>query len=155
MDSLREYVLGIVAAALLCGILIRLPQNSGSKDIIRMLCGVFMTIALTLPIVGRKGIRWEFILPEIEQQAQDISAEGTAAAENTRREFIKQRVQAYILSRAEELETEIQAEVTLGENCIPVSVTIAGSISPQNRSRLSQVIASELGIPKEQQEWIG
>ena len=56
---------------------------------------------------------------------------------------------------AEELETEIQAEVTLGENCIPVSVTIAGSISPQNRSRLSQVIASELGIPKEQQEWIG
>ena len=155
MDGLLEYVTRIVAAALLCGIIVSLTKRSSSGNIVRMLCGVFMTILLIQPIAGTNVSVWESILPDITGDAEAVASEGAAAAEDIRREYIKQRVQAYILSRAEELETEIQAEVTLGENCIPVSVTIAGSISPQNRSRLSQVIASELGIPKEQQEWIG
>lgn len=155
MDSLREYVISIVAAAMLSGVLIRLTQNSGAKEIIRMLCGIFMTIVLVQPIVGRKDILWESILPEVNQQAEEISAEGTAAADNIRREFIKQRVETYILSRAETMEADIQASVTLDADCVPASVTITGSISPLNRSKLTQIIASELGIPKERQEWIG
>lgn len=153
MDGLREYVIRVVAAAMFSGILIRLAQNSGSKEIIRMLCGVFMTIVLIQPMTGKK--EWESILPEVDRQAEAISAEGTATADNIRREFIKQRVETYILSRAEAMEADIQARVSLGEDCVPVSVTVMGSISPLNRSRLTQVIASELGIPKEQQEWIG
>ena len=155
MDSLREYVLRMVAASMLSGVLIRLTQNSGSKEIIRMLCGVFMIIVLIQPMIGKKNTLWESVLPEIDEQAEVIAAEGAASADNIRREFIKQRVQTYILSRAEAMETQIQASVTLGEDCIPVSVTIAGRISPLNRSKLTQIIASELGIPKEQQEWIG
>lgn len=155
MDDLREYVIGIVAAAMLSGILIRLTQNSGSKEIVRMLCGVFMTITLIHPFAGRKELLWEPILPEISGLAEDISAEGTAAAENIKREFIKQRVETYILSRAEAMETDLQADVKLGDDCVPVSVRLTGRISPLNRSKLTQIIASELGIPKEQQEWIG
>ena len=53
------------------------------------------------------------------------------------------------------MEADIQANVSLDEDCIPVSVSITGRISPLSRSKLTQMIASELGIPKERQEWIG
>lgn len=155
MGSLREYVMSIVAASLLSGILIRLTRRSGSGEIIRMLCGVFMTIILIRPIAGKKQIAWDAIMPGIGLQAERISAEGTASADKIKRQFIKQRVETYILNRAEAMQADIEAAVSLGEDDIPVSVSISGSISPLNRSRLTQMIALELGIPKEQQEWIG
>ena len=155
MAWLREYLVSIVSASMLSGILIRLTRNSASGEIVRMLCGIFMTIILIQPIVGKKEMIWESELQGFGKQAEAISREGIAEAESIRKEFIKQRVEAYISNRAETIGAEIQASVSLGEDCVPVSVRITGKISPLNRSRLTQVIVSELGIPREQQEWIG
>ena len=152
---LREYLVSVVSASMLSGILIRLTRNSASGEIVRMLCGILITIVLIQPITGKKALLWESALPEFSAQAEDVIAEGTAAADNMRKEFIKQRVQTYILSRAGAMDADIQASVTLGENFVPCHVRITGRISPINRSKLTQLIASELGIPREQQEWIG
>ena len=153
MDGLCRYVICVVAAALLSGILTRLTQRCSSGEIVRMLCGIFMTIVLIQPVIGRKKLILDSELQGLSKQAEAISEEGTAEAESLR--FIKQRVEAYISNRAETIGAEIQASVSLGEDCVPVSVRITGKISPLNRSRLAQVIVSELGIPREQQEWIG
>lgn len=155
MNGLREYVVGVVAAALLCGIITRLTRNNASGEIVKMLCGVFMTIVVIQPIAGKQSRLWEFTLPDVTRQAEAVSMEGAAAADDFRREFIKQSTEAYILSRAETMGAVIQAEVSLDENCVPFGVRIDGRISPSYRSKLTQIIASELGIPKEQQEWIG
>ena len=155
MEGLREYVLRVVAAAVISGVLIRLTKKNGSGEVIRMLCGIFMTIILIHPIAGRKAVFRDVLLPDITGQAASISEEGTAAADNIRREFIKQRVETYILSRAEAMDADIQADISLGEDSVPASVRITGRISPLNRSKLAQMIASDLGIPREQQEWIG
>lgn len=150
-----EYIAQAVAAALLCGIIVSMTKHSSGGSIVRMLCGVFMTIVLIRPLAGTNVSFLESILPDITGDAEAIASEGAAAAEDIRREYIKQRVQAYILSRAKTMEADIQANVSLDEDCVPVSVSIAGRISPLSRSRLTQIIASELGIPKERQEWIG
>ncbi len=150
-----EYIAQAVAAALLCGIIVSMTKHSSGGSIVRMLCGVFMTIVLIQPLAGTNVSFLESILPDITGDAEAVASEGAAAAEDIRREYIKQRVQAYILSRAKTMEADIQANVSLDEDCVPVSVSIAGRISPLSRSRLTQIIASELGIPKERQEWIG
>lgn len=155
MDGLRAYILGIAAASMLCGVLIRLTRNSGSAEIIRMLCGIFLTIVLIQPLTGKKDRLWEATLPDIGEQAEEIIAEGRAAAEDSRKEFIKERLEAYILSRAGTIGADIQAEITLGKDCLPTHIRLTGTISPIYRSKLTQIIASELGIPREQQEWIG
>lgn len=155
MDGLREYLIGVVAAALLSGVITRLSRNRASGEIIRMLCGVFMTIVLIQPIAGKKALLWDYTLPDIARQAEAVSRQGAAAADESRREFIKRRTEAYIINRAATMEAEIQADASLDDNCVPVSVRITGRISPLYRSRLTQIIASELGIPKERQEWIG
>ena len=155
MDGLRAYVLGIVAASMLCGVLIRLTRNSGSAEIIRMLCGIFLTIVLIQPLAGKKTRLWEATLPDVGEEAEAIIAEGRASTEDIRKEFIKERLEAYILSRAEAIGADIQAEITLGKDCVPTRIRVMGSISPIYRSKLTQIITSELGIPREQQEWIG
>ena len=155
MDGLRAYVLGIAAASMLCGVLIRLTRNSGSAEIVRMLCGIFLTIVLIQPLTGKKDRLWEATLPDVGEQAEEIIAEGRSAAEDSRKEFIKERLEAYILSRGGELGADIQADISLGKDCLPTRIRVMGSISPIYRSKLTQIIASELGIPREQQEWIG
>lgn len=155
MDGLRDYVLRIVAAAVVSSVLIRLTKKNGSGEIIRMLCGIFMTVILIQPISGIKPVQWDQMLPEIADQAEYISEEGIAAADSIIREFIKQRAETYILSRPEAMDTNIQADIALSEDSVPASVRITGSISPLNRSKLTQIIASDLGIPREKQEWIG
>ena len=155
MDGLREYVIRVVAAALISGVVIRLTEGIGSGEIIRMLCGLFMTLILLQPIIGRRELQWEFMLPQIRRQAEENVLEGVAAAEKIRQEFIMRQAETYISNRAAEMDTEIQAEIMLGEYSLPESVVLTGAVSPLNKSRLTQIIASELGIPRERQEWIG
>lgn len=155
MDGLREYVIRVVAAALISGVVIRLTEGIGSGEIIRMLCGLFMTLILLQPIIGRRELQWEFMLPQIRRQAEENVLEGVAAAEKIRQEFIMRQAETYISNRAAEMDTEIQAEIMLGEDSLPESVVLTGAVSPLNKSRLTQIIASELGIPRERQEWIG
>ena len=155
MDGLREYVIRVVAAALISGVVIRLTEGIGSGEIIRMLCGLFMTLILLQPIIGRRELQWEFMLPQIRRQAEENGLEGGAAAEKIRQEFIMRQAETYISNRAAEMDTEIQAEIMLGEDNLPESVVLTGAVSPLNKSRLTQIIASELGIPRERQEWIG
>lgn len=155
MDGLQQYVFSVIAAALLSGVITRLSQNSGIREIVRVLCGVFMTIVLILPISGKQAILWENLLPEIDQRAEEIVTDGACYAGKIEADIIKQRTEAYILDRAAAMDADIMVTVSLGKERIPDSVRITGRISPLNRSRLTAVIASDLGIPREQQEWIG
>ena len=82
MAWLREYLVSVVSASMLSGILIRLTRNSASGEIVRMLCGILITIVLIQPITGKKALLWESALPEFSAQAEDVIAEGTAAADS-------------------------------------------------------------------------
>lgn len=155
MNAIREYIISIAAAALLCGILTRLTRGSASGEFVKMVCGVFLTVVLIQPMTGKKTLVWDTVLPNIVKTANAVTMEGIAAAENMKTELITQRLESYILSRAEAMETKIQVCISLGEDAIPIGVHISGDVSPMNRSRLTQIIASELGIPKERQEWNG
>ena len=155
MDGLRAYILGIAAASMLCGVLIRLTHNSGCAEMIKMLCGIFLAIVLIQPLTGKKVRLWEATLPDVGEQAEGIISEGRAYAEEIRKEFIKERLEAYILSRAGAIGANIQADITLGKDCVPTRIRVMGGISPIHRSKLTQILVSELGIPREQQEWIG
>lgn len=155
MEGLRQYVLSSIAAAFISGIIVRLTQNNGSKEFVRVLCGAFMTIVLILPISGNREKLWDNLIPDIGNKTEALIDDGTRASGNMRAEIIKQRTEAYILDRASAMDAQIKVSVSLGKDSIPKSVRITGRITPMNRSRLTDVIAADLGIPREQQEWIG
>ena len=155
MEALRQYVISVTAAAVLCGIVIGLFPRGNSQRIAKLICGLFLAYTVLSPVS-----RVDFSqLPEFSLQCMDDAQAAVTAGENLARkstaEIIKEETEAYILDKAADLHTSLTVEVTVGEENLPAAVRISGEASPYARRRLQAVIESDLGISKENQQWIG
>lgn len=155
MDSLREYAISLVTAALICGMISGMAANHAAKEIIRFLCGVLLTITVLRPLAG---IDLENLLEHSFPVVQDVSsmtAEGKSMAEETMADIIKAETEAYILDKAAEWDAQLHISVSLNEDHLPVAVEIGGEVSPYIRRQLESMLQTDLGITKENQLWTG
>lgn len=155
MEGLRQYVISVVAAGIICGILTHITSGSAGRQVAGILCGLFMTIVLLQPLASVGEINWEPLLDNWEQQGEVFASEGVDAVADRKAELIKQQAEAYILDKAAAMHAAVEADITVGADGIPVSVRISGAVSPLVKSRLTDILTSELGIPKENQQWTG
>lgn len=155
MEALGQYVLHLVVAAIFCAVVKALAGKKGTAaGAVQMLCGVFLLLTLVKPLVGiRIG---DFSTEFWRDQADAAVAAGTSTAEESLRQLIKDKTEAYILDKARLFGGELTVEVSLDSSDLPApkSVEISGKISPYGKMRLQQVIRDDLGIPAEAQLWI-
>lgn len=155
MDAIRDYLVSITAAAIITGLLTALTKNCGSvSSIIKLLAGLFMTVTILSPMIHLPKSGFEPYLDEISYDAEYASQEGKRTADNEIEKIIIERTQAYILDKAVTLGADLEVEV-LAKDLIPYSVSISGPVSPFAKSQLSHYISENLGIPLEEQNWIG
>lgn len=156
MENIRDYLIGIMAAAIICGGVNLLLDNKGTMGVVvKLMSGLLMILAVVGP--------WTSIsLDNLIGWTNDISADGSsviadadAAAKEAYREGIKQRVATYVLEKAAHLECNLEIDVTLTEDAVarPVGIILVGNVSPYAKSVLSNMIAEELGIAREEQIW--
>ena len=50
MEALRQYVISVVAAAMLCGIVVRLFPNGSGRQVGKLICGLFLAYTVLSPI---------------------------------------------------------------------------------------------------------
>ena len=156
MERISEYILGIIAAAMILGIMGRLlGDKNGISSLFQLIGGLFLVFTITAPVLemdfsGIMGFLEAFTL-EAEMAAMD----GEEMAEKERRQIISDRTGAYILDKADELGVSLDVEVVLDAEGIPKSVFLTGHTPWSIRKELSQVISRELGIPEEAQQWNG
>lgn len=155
MDSLRQYVVSVVCAALIFSLLSGLTSKGHTKDLVRFLCGLFLTITVIQPI-SRLDINSliEFSVP-YTMEAEEAALTGEIMAGNTVTDIIKAESEAYILDKAKQLHAELEINVTLSDEQIPVSAEINGQISPYAREKMETILETDLGITKENQIWTG
>ena len=77
-------------------------------------------------------------------------------AEKELHRSIKQELEAYILDKAAALDLKIRVNVKLDDHPLPgpESVVIEGTVPPYQKQVLEDILQSELGISKENQQWI-
>ena len=98
-------------------------------------------------------------LARYRELGRDLSSEATDGGKRYERLLIEQECADYILRQAESLEiAEITVQVsarweTVGV-WVPESVRLQGSFTNDQRARLQEMIAAELGIDLMHQEWI-
>lgn len=157
MELLRHTILAVTAAALICGILSGLVQNGAAKELIKLLAGLFMTVTLLGPLLKLDLSKFDWDLQSYIQEGESQAAQGQAIAEEAKRSIIKAEAEAYILDKAAALDAELTVEVTLGqgEDPAPQGAVLYGTVSPYARRQLEQVMATDLGIPLEEQRWTG
>ena len=158
MEGIREYLLQITAAALVCGVVTGFLDKKGTSGaLLRMLCGIFMTVTLISPILDIRLGELPELLGSFSAEADDVTKQGKEDAQASMGVIIKQQTEAYILEEAKTFGVDISVEVELNTDDIPVpcSVRIVGMVSPYGKNRLQQIIKEELGIPVEEQIWVG
>ena len=156
MDSIREYLIGVVVAALLCGILTSLTASKGSiATVTKLMAGMLMLLSVLRPWVSISLDRFLDWNDNFALQAADHVASGQWLAGEAYRQSIIGKTQAYILDEAEGLDCSIQVEVFLTDDDPPVpkTVHIIGEVSPYARRVLTNLISERLGIGQEDQIW--
>ena len=154
METVKQYLLGILCAALVCSVLTTvIGKNKTIGSIIKMLCGIFLAVTVVSPITN-----WNFsnldILPD-EWDSDVASDAGIYYSTEQMGAIIKDQTQAYILDKAKQMGVDINIDVTLDSTYpyAPDSVVLSGVIGPYNKHRLMQIISEDLAIPEDKQIW--
>lgn len=157
MEGLRQYAVSVVSAALICGIVSRLSSGGASKEILRLLSGIFLAFAVLVPIARVDLGKLE--LPDFLEpyDASSISQEGVDTARKSMASLIQAHTEAYIVDKATALHASLTAQVTVSDDeiPIPVAVRLTGAVSPHVRRQVEDFIQEDLGIARENQKWTG
>lgn len=152
-----EYIIRVIAVALICGVITTLTDKKGAAtSLIRMLCGIFLALTVLAPITNIRLLDFQSLTEDVSRDGAAAVAIGEEMAAEARRTFIKEQARTYILDKAALLQLELEVEVTLSQEYPykPESVQIRGSASPYGKTRLASAIEEGLGIRKEDQHWI-
>ena len=156
MNAIGEYVIGICAAAVICAITLCFAEKGPMQPLLKLICGLILTFSLVDPILNLQSGDFSDLGIDFRSDAQEAADYGKQQAEKGVRQIIKEETEAYILDKASELNLEISVSVSLSDQALPVpeSVVISGTVPPYGKSRLSRILTRELGIAKENQQWI-
>lgn len=158
MESIRQYVISVTAAAILCGILKSvLPGKDAMAGMLRLITGIFLAFTVIKPLAQVELADLPVLSSDYLSEAQAASADGEKIASDAMAAIIKQQAEAYILDKARSMNLRLTVTVTVSDDTLPtpVGVRLSGAVSPYARSCLERVIEEDLGIAKENQIWTG
>ena len=158
LQALGKYIVSVTAAAIVVAILQSLFDKKGATStLLRLIGGLFLCFTVISPVVTI-GFDTLLDMPQDYAQQGSVAAfEGEQIARDQLRGIITERLRTYILDKATTYSLQIDAEVELSpdEIPVPVAVRLRGEASPYAKQSMQQWLEQELGIRKENQTWIG
>ena len=156
MDEVKQYVISLLTAALLCSVVnVWIPSKGSGGALVRLISGVLITITMISPLVNIRIQDFSDMFLEYSDSGQDYAQSGKEQAAMAMGEIIKQQTEAYILDKAACMGLDLEVEVTLSETdpIIPDTVMLKGQVSPYAKMQLISTIEDQLGIIREKQIW--
>lgn len=154
----KDYILSITAAALICGIVnVLVPKKSATGTVIRLISGVYLSLCVISPLLQLQISNYIDFNLSIFNDAKTLVAQGESITANTKEEIIKSKTNTYILDKADSMGADVEVETAVAKEQpqVPVAIVIKGTVSPYVKSVLSEWISQNIGVPKEAQQWIG
>ena len=156
MDAIAQYLLRIVAAAMICGIAAGLVEKKGTTCVVmKLLTGIFMALTVIGPWANIRLDQLPKLSDAFQQEAAQYRLQGETEAKQALQTGIKQSAEAYILDKAAALGIRVSVEVVLADGDLPVpeQVLIKGAVSPYAKQKLTRILSEDLGIAEEDQKW--
>lgn len=156
MNSVGTYILRLIAAAVICGLISSVVGTKGAlASVVKLMSGLFLCFCVISPFLEVNIANFMGYLDDLQVSSDGIVAEGETAAKKELETIIKSKTEAYILDKAASYGAELAVEVTVDTSSVPVPnrIRVSGAISPYGKKQLQQIIANELGIALEAQIW--
>ncbi|MBE7003798.1 MAG: stage III sporulation protein AF [Ruminococcaceae bacterium] len=153
MAFFQQWLLGVLACALLVSAAVQLCPEGSVKKIARFTGGLLLLLAMLRPLgeVSPELLGWD--APDYREAVAWLELELGRESERALADGIAEELGAYIEDKADSLGAEVSAEVTVtsrGGAPAPERVTLHGAYN----GALAEWIAAELGITEERQIWI-
>ncbi len=153
MDFFRQWLLGVLACALLVGSVDQLCPEGSTRKLAKFTGGLVVLLAMLRPLAG---LEFTNLTPRVAAYREAVAQMELALAregENALVSGIASQLSAYIEDKAGCLGAPVRAEVTMtrrGGALCPERVILHGARS----EALAELIETELGVAKEKQTWI-
>ncbi len=152
---MKSWLMGFFASALLSAIALALTP--GGKKPVALAGGLIMLLAAVKPLarISYQDIATQ--LAKYQIKADSLRTGIEVSSSEIISLIIQEQTEAYILDKAGELGLDIQVRVTVGSGSdgwpYPSAVAITGQFSENHRQMLSDIIAQDLAIDRDRQEW--
>ena len=125
-------------------------------SLLKLICGLMLSFSILNPILSIVRGDWEDLGITLPGEGESAAEEGKEQAQKSVRALIKEETEAYILDKARDMDLTVRVSVRLSEEAMPTPdfVTVYGTVPPYQKTQLSRMLTEELGIRKENQQWI-
>ena len=156
-EAVREYLLSVVAVALLSGVVLALTPKGAVHRTLTFLCGLAMILTALGPVAKLDFDTLAQSMARTRIQAEEAAEGVTVDSTELIAEIIKEESETYIWDKAAALGmtvTDVTVEVsTDGTYPYPYSAAITVDGTEEQWQQLQQALEEELAIPAERQEW--
>lgn len=154
IGQLRDWVLGLTAAALVCAVATLLTPKGAVKGVTKSVCGLVMGLALLSPLLRLDFSEYALALADYREQAADLTAQAGEVSNRLDRTVIAGELEAYILDKAAEQGAAVTAaKVSLRWSSEGLWWPEAATLDGAYHEGLAGVLEAELGIPRSAQTW--
>ena len=154
MGGLKNYLIAVCSAAILCAILQRIVgKGKIGNGTVRLLSGLFVAICIIAPWKDFSFEDLDMYNPFTSQQAGIYADTGKQMTQKQIQAIIIEKTEAYVLEKANQMRVQVEVRVELSEESIPLKTVISGELSPEDKEELSVFLLRDLGIQKEMQVW--
>ena len=152
MTELKNWMLGLTAAALAVSLAQSLTPEGTVKKIGRLVGALLLLLAALRPLVSWEGAL--FKLPALPEAAVEENARG---GEQVMKTLIAEKAGAYIVDKGQSLGFRCKAEVGVALDGsgwpVPWETVISGTWTVEQKKALSRAVEEELGIPAQRQSF--
>ena len=155
---MEKYIFSIILAACVVAIVTSLLDEKTNQGVLlRMIGGLFLAFTVITPVLKLDFDDAIGIVEDYMAEADDAARHGEDLATDAMGEIIKEQTAAYILDKATSYGATVHVTVDISKDSVPVplSVCLDGNVTPYAKWQLQRMLESDLGIPKENQQWIG
>ena len=156
MPVIREYLLSMTAAAIICVVSQHIIDNkSAAGKIIKTICGLFVALTVISPILEINFSDLDMDIQDIQNESQAIIADEVENSQSTLESIITEQTKAYILDEAKKIDLNVEIQLVLSDTNppVPVEISISGEASPYKKKQLNNIISENLGINGEKIIW--
>ena len=156
---IKEWIMGITAASILVSAVIAITPNGASKKSVRLVGGLILFIVIIRPLKEMNMSDLAFYNMQYRADYEKYEQKLIMQDSSMIKTIIEDKTRTYILQKADLLGIECDAEVSAQkrEDGYPYPDEIIFYVSEDHDSesikQLSYIVASELGVPVEKQEW--
>ena len=158
VEKVGQYLLSIITAAIICGLVNSLlEKNKTMASISKLLTGLVLLLTILRPMININVTNIFAFSKSMYSQSQEMIENAKSTSTKQERDLIKSRTEQYIIESAKAFGANISVSVELdsSEYNIPRAVAISGMVSPFVKTQLTHKIEEDLGIPREAQTWTG